>query len=73
MIMAGMTIYKKIRHSKANNDTQISLQQPKGSRIADIKTTDGIIILHINGGGQSDRVVLIRANDQSVAATVNLN
>ena len=73
MIMAGMTIYKKIRHSESKNNIQISLQQPRGSKITDIKTIGDMVVLLINGGGLSDRVILVRTGDQSVAATINLN
>ena len=73
MILAGVTIYKKVKHTKSAETVTLNLNQPQNSRIADIKTTDGAIHLLIANGQKNDRVISVRTSDYSTIAVINLN
>lgn len=73
MILAGLTIYRKVQHPRSIEIAQLNLEQPKGSQISDIKTSDGMLHLLISGGQTSDRIISVRTSDHRVAAIINLN
>lgn len=72
MILAGYTIYKKVQHPSQKQNLTINLNQPNGSHISDIKTSDNALYILITGGHQPDRIVAVRSSDLSVSATINL-
>ncbi len=73
MILAGVTIYKKTKRTKPAEAITLNLGQPKNSRIADIKTSDGAIHLLISDERKNDRIISVSTADYSVIAVINLN
>lgn len=62
-------IYKKASHPSAA--AVLSLNQPKGSYIADYSSDNDNLYLLIKGGQLSDRIVVV--NQNSPTLTINLN
>lgn len=73
MILASVTIYKKVRRTKPVDAITLNLNLPQNSRITDMKTTDGTIHLLIGNGQKNDRVISVRTDNYSVIAVINLN
>lgn len=50
----------------------IGLGQPEGSRIVDMTTSDGLLVLRIDGGTMPERVVVVDLRKGKVMGTVSL-
>lgn len=50
----------------------LHLDQPPGSRIAEASTSGALLTLRVDGGGLSDRVLVVDLRDGRVVATVLL-
>ncbi len=67
-IAAGMLVYKKTTHTSLISD--ISLNQPSGSKIDQFSIREDQAFLLIKGGQQADRIIIINLKNGKTAATI---
>lgn len=70
IIVAGGTIYKKV--SRKTPDTSITLNQPKGSYIADYKINEDSLYILIKGGKKEDRILIVSTISPAKQTTISL-
>lgn len=68
-LIAAGTIYKKINQKPQK--TNVTLNEPVGSQIADYKIADKNLYLLIKGGNISDRIIIISPDGESSTIKIN--
>lgn len=71
IIVAGGTIYKKVSRKKP--EANISLNQPKGSYIADYKINEDLVYILIKGGKNEDRILIVSQSSPDKQTTITLS
>lgn len=71
LVLIGV-IYKK-SHPATSMPTELSLFQPEGSNIAEIRTDNGLLFILTKGGGIADRIIVYNPNARQIAYTINVN
>ena len=66
-------IIKKTRTTDAALPQQLGLNQPSGSRIAEIRPQDGLLYLLVKDGGLSDRIIIMDASSGKILSTISVN
>ena len=66
-------IIKKTRTTDAALPQQLGLNQPSGSRIAEIRPQDGLLYLLVKDGGLSDRIIILDASSGKILSTISVN
>ena len=64
-------IIKKTRTTDAALPQQLGLNQPSGSRIAEIRPQDGLLYLLVKDGGLSDRIIIMAASSGKLLSTIS--
>lgn len=67
------SIFKKTHTSPIVLPTTISLNEPAGSGIKEIVSHGDNLYLLVQGGGQSDRVVIFNPTEGHKLSTLNIN
>lgn len=67
------SIVKKTRPADAALPQQLGLNQPSGSRIAEIRPQDGLLYLLVKDGGLSDRIIILDASSGKILSTISVN
>lgn len=67
------SLYKKTRHTPTPLPSEINLSEPVGSAIKNIQTTDNNLYIIVEGGGESDRVVIFDSHSGKKISKINLN
>lgn len=73
LAMMGI-LYKHFKTPKreSTSSISISLQQPRGSNIAQILVKDGYLHVLIKDGGKADRIVVLDKDNQSIYQEITL-
>lgn len=71
IISAGMIIVNK--HKKPKLASEINLQQPAGSHIADYKIDNKNLYILVKGKKISDRIIIIDSSTQTFLTTIKNN
>lgn len=72
MIMLG-SLYKRTRHVSEPIPSDINLSEPNGSSIKNIHKTGNNLYIIVEGGGQSDRVIIFDSQIGKKISKINLN
>ena len=69
-VTAAGVIYKKVSQTKQTTQTEIS--QPQNTYIYKAKLVDDSVLLHLKGGQQPDRILLIDTQTGKIKSSINL-
>lgn len=66
-------LYKKTRKNPVKIPAEISLNEPRGSIIQQIRQNNGTLYMLIQGGGLDDRIVIFDTDNARKVTTLKLN
>ena len=69
-VTAAGIIYKKVSHHPSTIQTEI--KQPDGTFILKAKLVEDNLLLHLRGGSQPDRILLIDPQSGNISSSIKL-
>lgn len=72
-IMLLGSLYKKSQKSNAALPQQVNLQEPQGSFIKHIVAQNEQLYIHVEGGGEADRIIIFDTISGQTLSTLKIN
>lgn len=65
--------FQKTHQTSSEASAPISLKQPMGSYIKEIRADNGLLYILTVGGGQEDRIIIYNPQKQELQTTLKMN